>query len=299
MTADRPIFVISDLHMGDGGPRDNFAVRDRETQFGLFLDFVADQQGELIINGDLFEFWQASLSRVLLRRKALLDRLAEMQPVYVVGNHDADLAAFILDTSIDSSFLVHPLLRRLSGPFDRVIHGRRFHFMHGHEADPFNRGDAPSWGRIFAIFAGILEDANGGPILSTGQTVEEEVEKLAADFASTFSGIMEQLWDWRVSRLGRGPGGLPLPHPQGELTPAQNPVRAEEMLEAYQRHKDANGYAVAIVGHTHRPGRRGNWYFNSGSWAGERNNFLQIHASGEVDVCDWVDRHPQPNRTVL
>lgn len=39
------IFVISDLHMGDGGARDNFALNNREEQLGLFLDYVASQQG--------------------------------------------------------------------------------------------------------------------------------------------------------------------------------------------------------------------------------------------------------------
>ena len=30
-----PIYAISDLHMGDGGPRDNFAYGDREKQLCL------------------------------------------------------------------------------------------------------------------------------------------------------------------------------------------------------------------------------------------------------------------------
>ena len=38
-----PIYAISDLHMGDGGARDNFPLDDRERQLNLFLDYVAGQ----------------------------------------------------------------------------------------------------------------------------------------------------------------------------------------------------------------------------------------------------------------
>jgi UDP-2,3-diacylglucosamine pyrophosphatase LpxH len=266
MPANHPIFVISDLHLADGGARDNFAVRDREQQFGLFLDHVAARQAELIINGDLFEFWQASLSRVLVHRRALLDRLADMQAKYVVGNHDADLAAFITDTAVNTDFLVHPSFERMCGPFERTINDRKFRFMHGHEVDEANRGDVPGWGRIFAILAGIFEDAHRSPIFSTGQTVEGELEKLVEDFRNRFSDAMRGLWDWLAKQLGKESGALRWPDARDELTPAQNPSRAEEMMEKYEQHKEANGYHIAIVGHTHKPGRRGDWYFNSGSW---------------------------------
>ena len=56
-TIDKPIFVVSDLHLGDKGPRDNFhapIIRDdkcfdREKQFYLFLEHVEKSNGELSI----------------------------------------------------------------------------------------------------------------------------------------------------------------------------------------------------------------------------------------------------------
>ena len=94
MADNHPIFVISDLHMGDGGPRDNFPLDNREKELGLFLDYVASQQGELIILGDLFEFWQMNLSKIVMKHLPLLDRLAAMNATYVLGNHDADFDQF-------------------------------------------------------------------------------------------------------------------------------------------------------------------------------------------------------------
>ena len=82
------------LHMGDGGARDNFPLGDREKQLNLFLDYVGSQQGELIILGDLFDFWQMNLSKIVMKHMPLLDRLAAMNATYVVGNHDADFDAF-------------------------------------------------------------------------------------------------------------------------------------------------------------------------------------------------------------
>ena len=158
MDSNRPIFVMSDLHMGDGGARDNFAVGDRERERSLFLDYVAQEQGNLIVLGDLFEFWQMNLSKIVMFRKPLLDRLATMNATYVLGNHDADLDGFV-----GTGFLPHPLFQRMCGPFERQIGGKRFKFMHGHEVDPVNTGDEPKWDRVFCIIAGMAEDKNGSP----------------------------------------------------------------------------------------------------------------------------------------
>ncbi len=115
MEGSQSIFVISDLHMGDGGPRDSFAVGDRERQLALFLDYVANQQGELMVLGDLFEFWQMNLSAIILRHRPLLDRLAGMQATYVLGNHDGDLEHFV-----GTDLLSCPFFQRMRGPIERA-----------------------------------------------------------------------------------------------------------------------------------------------------------------------------------
>ena len=51
MDNEKTIYVVSDLHMGDGGPRDNFAFDNKAQQFSLFLDFVASQGGRLFVLG--------------------------------------------------------------------------------------------------------------------------------------------------------------------------------------------------------------------------------------------------------
>ena len=55
-----PTFCVSDLHLCNRGPRDNFAYNGREARFSDFLDFVAASRGRLIVLGDLFDWWQAN-----------------------------------------------------------------------------------------------------------------------------------------------------------------------------------------------------------------------------------------------
>ena len=282
---DRDIFVISDLHIGDGGPRDNFAVGDRKDYFLSFLDYVRTENGELIIVGDLLEFWQASFSRVIVNNLDLLNKLAELKPTYVLGNHDTDLKGFM-----DTNILNHPLFEYMSEPFTRQIGNKTFKFMHGHEIDPFNSGENPSWGRMLAIFAGIFEEKNGSPISPSGESVEESL--------SYIGQALIRLWNWLINKLKKVSEGN-TPNPKDEFTPAQNPDRAKEMLAKYAADRDNDGYDIAIVGHTHQPGRIDDWYYNSGSWATTNNNFIRITPDGKVRIFDWKEDNATENNTVL
>jgi uncharacterized membrane protein HdeD (DUF308 family) len=46
---------------------------------------------------------------------------------------------------------------------------------------------------------------------------------------------------------------------------------------------------VTVLGHTHKPGRIGGWYFNSGTWIGSRNAYLRISPDGAVRYHEWKD----------
>jgi UDP-2,3-diacylglucosamine pyrophosphatase LpxH len=283
------IFVISDLHIGDGGPRDNFGYEgsDRPGQIADFLDYVKKHDGELIIIGDLFDFWQANFSRVLTNNftSRLIKTLGDMKVTYVVGNHDIDLVGFV-----DQKLLSPALFQALSAPFSRKIGDKTFYFMHGHEIDPYNKDEVPGKGRLLTIFAGMAETFVGSPKLADGRSVEVVLEQ-------TGEGTLNMLKTWGRRVLVKI---LLLFNVQSnDLSPAQNPDRAAEMLLNYKVHKEQNGYDIAIVGHTHQPGRMGGWYFNTGSWATTDNNFVCISPYGDVQVFNWNNGNPQTNDTVL
>ena len=274
MTAEKDIFVVSDLHIGDGGPRDNFSVDSKAQKFDCFLDYVEDCGAELFVLGDLFDFWQANISRVLVHRLPLIDRLARMKAVYVVGNHDADF-----EHLIGREILAHPFFDRMSGPFERVIANKRFKFIHGHELDPFNRDGTPRWGRILAILGGILEDRKGSPLLSAGGFTEKTLLKVSRVF----------MWMWNNSvNLFEKSERHEKRHSLAEsLTPAQDPTKIKGILSLYHNNKLSEGYDYLITGHTHRAGLFQDWYCNSGCWVGLRTTFLRVQTDGCIEVCEW------------
>jgi uncharacterized membrane protein HdeD (DUF308 family) len=73
------------------------------------------------------------------------------------------------------------------------------------------------------------------------------------------------------------------------LTPAQNPDRLGEHVAGVRAALETGAYDVTVLGHTHKAGRIGGWYFNSGSWTGPRNTFLRISPDGHVRYLEWED----------
>ncbi|WP_437961019.1 UDP-2,3-diacylglucosamine diphosphatase [Sorangium sp. So ce119] len=276
--AARDIFVISDLHLGDGGVRDNFETGKKTPELRAFIDHVGSEGGELFILGDLFELWQMNLSLLLVKRRSLLDQLAALRLVYVPGNHDIDLAHFI-----DTDFFHHPFFACMRAPFVRELGGKRFRFCHGHESDPFNAGDDPGFGRMLSIFAGIFEDQNGSPLLTSGESVEEVLEQ--------FGDSMLTIWKHALANVKQR-GGRGDVHPGSALTPAQSPGRLGEHVVGVRAELELGDHDVAVLGHTHKAGRIGDWYFNSGSWAGPLNSFLRISPDGHVRYLEWKDGRP-------
>jgi UDP-2,3-diacylglucosamine pyrophosphatase LpxH/uncharacterized membrane protein HdeD (DUF308 family) len=272
------IFVISDLHLGDGGVRDKFEAGGKTPQLRAFLDHVGSEGGELFILGDLFELWQMNLSLLLVKRRELLDHLAALPLVYVPGNHDVDLAHFI-----STDFFEHPFFRSMRAPFHRELGGRRYRFFHGHETDPWNAGDDPGFGRMLAIFAGVFEDENGSALLASGEGVGDVLEQ--------FGESMLTIWTCAAATVKGRPADTAKRdvRPNAALTPAQDPDRLVEHVAGVRADRDERGYDVAVLGHTHKPGRIGDWYYNSGSWTGRRNSFLRISPDGEVRHLEWKD----------
>lgn len=289
MPNSHDIFAISDLHIGDGGDRDNFGCKgsDRPEQVMAFLDYVEKEGGELVIVGDLLDFWQSNFSRVLTAdfNSKLIQRLGQMKAAYIIGNHDIDLIGFTANKLLSPA-----LFQNIVAPITRTIGGKTFHFMHGHEVDPYNCGETPSKGRMLTIFAGMCEDFVGSPNLANGQTVEDVLEQTAEGASKGFMAWVRRT----VTKL------LLLFGAHGNyLSPAENEDRAAQMLLNYKAHREQHKYDVLIVGHTHKPGSMDGWYFNTGSWATTNNNFARITPSGDVQLFDWSKDHAVPNTTVL
>ncbi|MGA2059107.1 MAG: UDP-2,3-diacylglucosamine diphosphatase [Thermoguttaceae bacterium] len=258
-------FCISDLHLCDKGPRDNFAFNGRGERFCEFLNFVGNQGGKLLILGDLFDWWQVNLSESVLCYRWLIDRLAAMQARYVIGNHDNALAKFIGASLMPA----HPLLQLSTGPFEETIGGRKFAFLHGHEADPYCNSLNPGVGEITAVISGVLEDRNKGPFNAHGHAIEDE-------FVGTLESVLTL---WRRLTFQHG--------------------RLDEMIDQVEAHRTERQADVVVYGHTHEPGRIGDRHYNTGCWCRSKDTFLCIEDDGAVSLWEWTEAGAVPfNRTL-
>jgi UDP-2,3-diacylglucosamine pyrophosphatase LpxH len=158
--------IVSDLHMGDGTPGDDFV--DDTLQFAKFVRAATaegrDGQIELIINGDFLEFVQVfpeaykgdsslywcseseslqKLDRILAGHPAVFDALKEFQALknqvtLFPGNHDVDLHWPAVQKSLQQRV---PGLNIQTDKITFERHGGRLHISHGHlfeTIDPAN-----------------------------------------------------------------------------------------------------------------------------------------------------------------
>lgn len=219
-----PTVVVSDAHLG--------AVPTRnERSFLGFLQSLPGRTEELLINGDLFDFW-FEYRRVIPRRYfPVLRRLADLRDAgvrvrMVGGNHDAWGGTFLRD---DLG------LELLEGPLVTRVGGRRTYLAHG---DGLAAGD---WGYR----------AVRGVIRSRAAT-------------ALFRLVHPDLSLPLVRRIS----GTPDRHESG---PGAEAGRADVLSEhAASLLRDDPALELVIFGHAHRPELRevapGRHYLNPGDW---------------------------------
>ncbi len=284
MKIAKPIYVVSDLHIGSGGRRDNLSTRNREKLFLNFLDFVESQNGRLVILGDFLDLWRFNFRKTLDYRRDIFDRLAEMDVKYVLGNHDEALAGLI-----GSKAVPHPFFNNICRCFELTIGLNKFKFMHGHEIDPIGRRLRPRYGRAIGRGAAVLEFLAGSPIFYADM-IEKIILEIEETVLDVYSWLIEKLQRFFVFEFAR-PAGLPL-----NITQT---IRNKRTIRRHLRHIRTGSHDITICGHTHRAGRFRDWYINSGSWTGAANNFLQIVPDGEVSMFNWTEHGPKRNEIAL
>ena len=235
MPAEKPTFVVSDVHIG--------AIREpNEQAFRAFLDFAALEATALVINGDLFDVWvpsQRFVQREYVRVLAKLAELTEQQfPIYFVGgNHDAlEYGGSVLRETTGMKLLEDPSRMQL-GPFRALL-------VHGDGI----RGDSPEYRKENGILRRLL----------MVPAVRSAAERLLPvdwlyEHASKWSRVPEI-----VARQERGEGTGPKP-----LAPLIEAWARDELL----KNPDVD---VLLAGHSHLPAwlelepRR--FYINTGDW---------------------------------
>jgi len=275
LPADRPVWFVSDLHLGDGGRSDTFMGKDRLLLD--LLDMVRKEGGRLVICGDAIDLLQAhDLTPVIKAHGELLREFANMpddqRVIYIHGNHDDDMKVYIDLMRFDVC--------------ERLRVGDELLAMHGHQFD-VQMQDLPKAARATHLHHAIERHF--------GIWIRVPL----ADFYHPANRLA--LWLlYRIWQLGRL---------RNRFLRALGRYELAERSEAYARHwvrsemgsgMDLLGPAVSwartegvkavVCGHNHMPGNllhEGIRFVNTGSWTFGWAQATRW-AGGEFQVRDLI-----------
>lgn len=187
--------IISDAHLGA-------APKASETAFHEFLVFAGEATRDLVINGDLFDFWFEYRTVVPSRHFRTLKALADLVDAgvrvrLVGGNHDSWGGAFLTDEIG---------VELIDGPVTTMIGGRKTFLAHG---DGLGHGDIgyrilkrvirsrlasyafrhihPDWASSLAHFVSRTESRHGSA--DVGRSRAAQLESFARATLATDSSI--------------------------------------------------------------------------------------------------------------
>ncbi len=280
-TAGCTLYVVSDLHLGDGSAMDNFFPHLQ--RFEAFLSEVVEKDPSscLVLAGDVFEFWQSQHGEVVRRYMELLHRLVSHGSIFIIGNHDVDLLGLV-DLPVE-----FPLLRCLTERLTLDRGGRTVHVVHGHQFDAFNDPrKAMLFGRIATLAAGIIELAVGGTV--DGRSTED----VLWEAWESHRPLPRRVWDVAKTGWGRAALGMLVGTTQfirrvwfrtaSQRAAAGEPLdQTREEMERY--HQEHPGH-VLITGHTHRAGWHEGWHVNVGAWQGPEAHYARVTPEGDITL---------------
>lgn len=276
VTADQRIWLISDLHLGDGSPSDAFFGKDRHLM--ALIRRVAREGALLVVNGDALNVQQAwTLTRILRAHQELLAAMSDLardgRLIYILGNHDQDLSLYrdILQFRVCDALHV----------------GERVLISHGHEHDPYIGADLQgsdlatrvhhlteryldTWlrlplGEFYTLPNRLLFWLTHQVAVSVRLGGEAMRHLGVQDFGRAY---LEHLDYWARSNMG-------------------DPMC---MMASVQRRLRDGPWPWLVCGHSHLPGliRHGSGgYVNTGSWTFGSSQYA-VWDGSDFAVRDWV-----------
>lgn len=253
--ADRPVWFVSDLHLGDGSASDAFMGKDRLLL--ALLDEVDAERGTLVIVGDAVDLLQAhDFTPVVRAHGKLLRRLSDLagdgRCIYLHGNHDHDMRMY-------QDLLRFDVAARLWIGDDVVV-------MHGHQFDPWIGEDVLS--------AGLATRMHHGLEKLLGTWFRLPLHDFYSPGNRVFLWTAYRAWqllkarNWVLRRVGLGAMAA---RSEAFTTfwsknDAGDPMGIARPALAWAR---THGAKAVVCGHSHMPGNveeGGARYINTGSW---------------------------------
>jgi UDP-2,3-diacylglucosamine pyrophosphatase LpxH len=278
---DGVVYVISDIHLGDGSTSDIFVAKDR--QLMAFLDQVEDEDATLVIAGDAIDFSQAwFFTEVLRAHGKVLGRFSDLagrgKLFYVLGNHDHDLRLYVDVLRIP---VVHG-----------VEIGDKTLVLHGYEFDPV-----------------IGVDIEGAEYRTKVHHLVERVlgTWLRLPLQHFYNGwnrcsfwlFHKLVWARRrtAAALDAVTGGNRRTRHVTDTVDYWTRCQLGDPASIFHpacHFLDTGPYETLICGHSHLPGQvhldSGKRYANTGSWTFTSSAVLRMEGA-ELEVRDWIRDH--------
>ncbi len=279
--ADGPIYVISDLHIGDGSRSDIFLAKDKELL--AFLEKVRLEAAMLVIAGDAIDFSQAwAFGRVLKAHGRLFGALRQLAEaghlIYVYGNHDHDMRFYkeVLSFPVVAGVEVGDVLR----------------ITHGHELDP-EIGPNLRESELATLSHHLFER-----VMRTWIRIPLDLFYTRTNRLIFWLGHkvlwLKRLKGWLLKPID---AGASLAHTEASIAYwiRSNMGDPGCLYRPAMRALSDGNHRVLVCGHSHLPGvvtdERGRRYANTGSWTFTSASYLHWTPETGPQVHDWLTGH--------
>ncbi len=267
-TADRPVFIISDLHLG---PKSELGLSARRTaELRALLDTCAEEGALVLLAGDILDTLQTGAGpQEILDRAQLSDCLRSAcvatQVVYIIGNHDPGPE--------ELDFLPWEVC-------DQVIVDGHVLVLHGHHFDSLSRGRRHTrWERAHAFAQNVLGTTIGFPIARHNTLINRAFISLASCLCEVALVLGAVFGPHRAVQQLRKDLAYFI-HADQQSDPCR-------MLHGLSEWPLETGIDTVVCGHSHAPGeiRLGSIrYANCGSWMQART--VGVLRDGSFQVVD-------------
>lgn len=279
---EKPIYFVSDIHLGDGSHADVF--QDKDEYFLRFLEEVGDKAQALVIVGDALDFEQAwYFSRIVrAHRKVVagLTQLADkMRVVYIYGNHDPDILLFqdLLKWELCQTVIVD----------DRIL------VQHGYEFDSYvgqKFEESSFWARTVMLYERIFRTWIRLP-LREYYTFSNRAVHYLFYWVNRLNEVLEWAEDrFEMENLGQGLRDWAEFWTRGVMG---DPMGLT--LPVVERLKSDPNVDTIVCGHSHMPGvlpvGENKAYVNLGSWA-FGNSQYGIWDGKQFRLWDFISSRP-------
>ena len=281
LPADREIWLISDLHLGDGTPSDVFFGKDKHLL--ALVETVEKRGATLVVNGDAMDFHQAwSFTRILRAHQEVLSAMSRLgregRLFYLVGNHDYDINLYkeVLNFRV----------------CDVLIIGDHIKVSHGYEYDPYHRHLDLAKGQwstkahhMFERYLQTWVRIPLGEFYTLPNRFVFWLSHKAAVAAHAYVSLMKTIGYARSSEhLDR----------HLDFWARSNMGDPMCMFPDMWNHLNDGPYDWIVCGHSHLPGvvpnGKGRAYVNTGSWTFASSHYARWDGE-RFRSFDWISGH--------